>query len=471
MHVKRALLLYVLSIASASIIFTFTSDTTKSSAVFFLQNPAPDASGFDDTGHYLALADNILHGRGMSLRRAPPYTRAASHAPLYPGFIALMWQFGLFVKGTLLIQILWSSLSVPILYGITRRFTTERVAVLTAGIFAITPQHTTLSNSLLTEPVFLPLFLGSILLALQAAHRESVRRASVAGILFGLAGLVRPLVHPLIPFAFVWFLLYPNRASRAAMLKAGFAFAVMAYIVLAPWIIRNEWTFGHAFVSSASRYNFFRYNYSAFVAEDRGLPLGEARKIVIREFNAAHPEYGTLGLEDFRMPSIVYPASAYAIANIRPHWARYAILHIKHSIWFFQNNALIEPVIAWGVPKSWVFQDVSLRDLWAQGSILGFTRGFFSHPSIPIRYGVGAIYLVLVEMVGVLWSVRVIFNWQENPEVKARLTLLLVIIAYLAAATAFTYENRLTYPALPLFLTLAAAAWTQKSIHQNRERG
>jgi len=89
-----------------------------------------------------------------------------------------------------------------------------------------------------SENLFVPVFIGAcILLVPREGQRLGVRRAALAGLMLGLAILVRSTAV-LLPIAIgLWLLLaYRDRLS----LKVAVTFVAVAYLVLVPWLVRNE---------------------------------------------------------------------------------------------------------------------------------------------------------------------------------------------------------------------------------------
>ncbi len=82
------------------------------------------------------------------------------------------------------------------------------------------------------------MFIGAcILLVPRAGERLGVRRAALAGLVLGLAILVRSTAV-LLPMVLGLWLLFQYRDRLS--LKVAVTFAVVAYLVLVPWLVRNE---------------------------------------------------------------------------------------------------------------------------------------------------------------------------------------------------------------------------------------
>jgi 4-amino-4-deoxy-L-arabinose transferase-like glycosyltransferase len=127
-------------------------------------------------------------------------------------------------------------------YLIAARLWGARAALLAGAIAAVFPPLVFLSVSLLSELLFVPLALASVLAVLRYRDDRRLRWAALAGALCGLAVLTRtnglPLVLALA--AGVW-VTRPWR-SRAA-LAAPAVVVLAAVLVLAPWVVRNAVVF------------------------------------------------------------------------------------------------------------------------------------------------------------------------------------------------------------------------------------
>jgi 4-amino-4-deoxy-L-arabinose transferase-like glycosyltransferase len=122
----------------------------------------------------------------------------------------------------------------------------RRIGLVAGAVAAVCPSLITLSGTLLSESLFLPLELGVALCVLALLRaRKPIRVAVLLGVLCGVAALTRTvgilwLLPALIAAA-------TARADRAARLKAALAVVASCMVVLAPWTIRNANAL-HAFV-------------------------------------------------------------------------------------------------------------------------------------------------------------------------------------------------------------------------------
>src|SRR3990167_5935944 len=126
--------------------------------------------------NYYKLGNNILAGHGFSAALEPPFFPDSLRGPLYPGFIAVILYLGGSLWAVMLAQIIIGS-AIPLL---GRRISYKiipdrRVAILVGLALAVEPLTARLAAVLLTETLFIFLFLSSILALWR--HFEGRRRS------------------------------------------------------------------------------------------------------------------------------------------------------------------------------------------------------------------------------------------------------------------------------------------------------
>jgi 4-amino-4-deoxy-L-arabinose transferase-like glycosyltransferase len=136
----------------------------------------------------------------------------------------------------------------------------------------------------------------STALALQAAvdrARERVRRPALAGVLCGLAILVRPAMLFFLPLAVIW-LVWWRQVPRVA-----FVFVVGAAVVVAPWTVRNYRTYGRfVLVASEGGVTFWTGNHPLSRGEGDLAANPELKRAEL-EFRRARPGLTSEELEPF----------------------------------------------------------------------------------------------------------------------------------------------------------------------------
>jgi 4-amino-4-deoxy-L-arabinose transferase-like glycosyltransferase len=190
-----------------------------------------------DEQHYVSLATSLADGHGFAWGPGAP---TSIRPPLYPFFIASVWK----LTGTRSLQaVRWAQVGVALfsilaLYLIGLRLFDRRVALAAAAGLALYPSLLFSGVLLLSETVFIAVFLFFVLAVVRLEERPSPAAAAVAGIALGLAALTRSVLWPfiLILAPFVYVVCGPTRKARLA----GMAAVVLGYVlVVGPWSIRN----------------------------------------------------------------------------------------------------------------------------------------------------------------------------------------------------------------------------------------
>ena len=192
-----------------------------------------------DEREYLALAASVAEGRGFTyaqgddLGTSPQFGRA----PGYPAFLALLGPNRNAESTPAAIKIVQSILggiAVLLIASIAGAAAGQRAAVAAAGLAAIYPPLVWISGYALSEVLYLPVALGCVVLLTRA---DTVPRGIAAGLLVGIAVLVRPGTLVFLPFAVLWLV-----RDRRPMLAVLFLVAVAA--VMLPWTARNYRAYG-----------------------------------------------------------------------------------------------------------------------------------------------------------------------------------------------------------------------------------
>jgi 4-amino-4-deoxy-L-arabinose transferase-like glycosyltransferase len=202
----------------------------------------PDFKPIFDAADFHRHAASLAAGDGYPSPQLGTTGPTAFRPPLYPVALAVVQKLGGGHDAERLLGVLLGVATVLLTYLIASRLWGARAAAVAGGIAALFPPLVFLNASLLSEVLFLPLALASVLAALRYRDDRRLRWAALAGVLCGLAVLTRtnglPLVLALA--AGVW-VGRPWR-SRAA-LTAPAAVVLASVLVLAPWVVRNAAVF------------------------------------------------------------------------------------------------------------------------------------------------------------------------------------------------------------------------------------
>jgi hypothetical protein len=214
-----------------------------------------------DERDYIGRAQNLLAGNGLTAGGARD---RMWRTPGYPGFLAGLFTLGgKSVAVIRLAQCMLGGLVCVLLFLLARQLFDRRLAMAAALYFALFPPHAYMAGMILSENLLLPAVLGSILAFLSLAKAQTFRSAILAGALAGVSILIKP-ESAIVPGAFVltiWNLRIRNKAGLSL------AIALIAALVLSPWLIRNHRLSGHFVLSSVGGEAFWGGN-NKYVLDD-----------------------------------------------------------------------------------------------------------------------------------------------------------------------------------------------------------
>lgn len=214
------------------------------------------ASGRTDHGAWsfgyeaACIARSLHEGAGF----AGPWTRAevpwdlgsgatAWLSPAYPALIALLMAIcGGLVPGVafalFFLQSIASAFTCIALVGLGRAMGAQRAGVVAAWVFAFWPAAVWYATGIVWDTTFVALGIVLLLWAAFANSRAPVRRWLAIGAGFGLLLLLNPAPMALVPA--VLLPLWMQRESTRAFALRALAFAAAAFVVVLPWMMRNQ---------------------------------------------------------------------------------------------------------------------------------------------------------------------------------------------------------------------------------------
>ncbi len=225
-----------------------------------------------DEAEYYQIASILADGRGWMFYDAATWVRP----PFYIMFLAGIFKFFgpnlMLVRG---LQIAISLGSVYLLYRLGTKAFNRKTGLVAALLASIAWPFAVLSFLLLSETLFIFLFLLAItLLTEYLARANSAKFAAsgwrrfaptgrtqwllliTSGIGLGLAALTRGQVLSFVPFIALWLWWALGRNWRRA-LSAFVIILAFFVITISPWALRNYATYGRAFIDTTGGYNFY----------------------------------------------------------------------------------------------------------------------------------------------------------------------------------------------------------------------
>lgn len=199
---------------------------------------------FPDSVQYDRIAENLQKGRGFVLQE----DRIAARPPLYPLFMILCGRNLLVIR---LVQAVIGAVAVLLVFQLCLSLFASEAAGKLAGLAAaIDPFLIFFTGLALTETLYVFVLLAAMKRVATLAKAPSVGAAAIAGLLLGLAVLIRPAL-----FYFPLFLLPIFCASLPSPrlgCAIGAVVALAAGLTVSPWILRNYLAL-HAFVPTTTQ--------------------------------------------------------------------------------------------------------------------------------------------------------------------------------------------------------------------------
>lgn len=196
----------------------------------------------NDSADYHGLAVSLLEDHRFAVdRHASP---DPWHTPVYPALMAVIYAiFGARPWTVLAAQAVLDSFTALILFALARRFLQGRIAPVAAALgYALDPIAILHTANILTDVLYVFVMVaGASLLAgaiRDFPERVEWNRCVLAGAVFGLAALVRP-VGLYMPAALAVLLIWLGRRSPRRTVLAIAAFSIQFFMTTAPWQMRN----------------------------------------------------------------------------------------------------------------------------------------------------------------------------------------------------------------------------------------
>jgi 4-amino-4-deoxy-L-arabinose transferase-like glycosyltransferase len=389
-----------------------------------------------DSPGYYRLAVNLSEMGVYSQETVEPYHPDADRTPGYPMLLAAIFLLsGPSVVAVSVVQSLLHGLSGLLVARLGERlFGSIRIGVAGALLWAVAPIPAIFCGILLTETLFTPVFLLTLLLL----AKPSLGRAAAAGAALGAGILIRPIALLLWPALGLTFLI--GISWRRAL--AHFAvFSTLAAAALTPWLIRNTIVFGGPTLASVQGVNILYNTISGYIAWRDGLTLMEARM----ETEQLYAEYlRENGIQPSNRVELSDAESSLAMQILRTDPVRILFLNGVDSLNGFRPGA------------SYMFIFLSPDTLEADDLMEGELSPAVSHMDRP---EILLTILLLTAFYGLLFllaaaGIALLFR-KRNGKALALLLLPSLILIYLPGISS---NARFRIPIEPLMCLLAVAA-------------
>ena len=374
----------------------------------------------------------------------------ALRTPGYPGFIAAIYAvFGAHPWIVLLFQILLDVAACALLYRLVSAAFGAAAGGWGALLYAVDPFLILQANLLLSETlcVFL-LTVGTIFLVLGLRHpgpRVRLAFLALSGCAFGHAAMTRPILQfaPLV--VFLTFVLGRRTEPRLTLKLVG-AFTLGFVLLLTPWLLRNQQTFGTAALSTSGAYNLLVLDVAPAVASARGEDPRATTAKLLDEARASvpNPDGGTVP-EDFELARAWQRTALSYAARYPGAVARHYVLGIVHAFVNLGTSSFSQALRLNRAREAFAMK--SYDDLGALGSAWARTKS-------PAEKAVGA--LVALELFVVYAAMAYGIVLATIKRRAGTFTILcLLFVAYVILLTGSAGDARLRLPAVPFYLPFA----------------
>ena len=185
-----------------------------------------------DSEEYRGLIESVLDGEGLSEDGKVSTLRT----PGYMFFAATIKMVGKSYFVVTLIQIILVFLSAILIRRLGLFFVNNKVGEIAAFVFLLNPVTLVLALVILTDILFLFVFMYGFYLAV-TVQNDTNKRIIFASILFALAIYIRPMGAFALPIFATPFLL--SEMNLKNKLKALLLMVVIIFLLMVPWMIRN----------------------------------------------------------------------------------------------------------------------------------------------------------------------------------------------------------------------------------------
>lgn len=408
---------------------------------------------FDDALGYLEPAKNLVEGRGYSVDYYGVMYPEVGRTPGYPLLIAASLELsGGFMPLIILQMIIGSFLPILAYYLALRIFENRFAAMAAAVFFAFDPLIIALSTLLMTETIFMALFLGGSILCLKACDTDSTKRWQFiiwGGLALSYATLMRPVLLYTLPVLAIY-LIYKllRRISWQQAMYSGLAFLIALSAFVAPWIVRNEKRAGLAELTSLSSIVAYFYMAPSILSIVEGKTYSEERQALRMRAMAT-------GIKELREPKNMpyFKREAFRIAIEHPkETVLLAGLSLFHLL---THDGYLDTFLQTGL-LTHAPQSTAQINALARGEfnkLFEIAKSFLSFPWI-----IFVMTRLLWIFIAVMAAVGTFYLMIKKPERREKLIFALTVMATIAIATlpvALGIHGRLRIPMDVFLIPLA----------------
>jgi 4-amino-4-deoxy-L-arabinose transferase-like glycosyltransferase len=371
--------------------------------------------------------------------------------PLYPTFMATVY-FITGVKPYLVIffQIFLSLISVVLVYRISMLlFKKMEIAKLATLLFTLDIHSAYVANQLLTDTIFVVLFLASAYYLIQGIQTGKLKFIFWGAYLMGLACLTRPVVlfYP----AIILVLLLLSNQARNWKFKASLLYLLLFFSIAGSWASRNYAQYNHFKLTTEDGFGMLMY-YTAYADA----------KITHRSIDSVRLQYQkTADSMGFRTEKDIFKQSdiyrTIAINYINKNKIVYIKTHLQGGINMFLaiGNVGMSKLLGW--------DDEKHEEAFAEINTNRILGNFINHK----REAILGIFILLVMAIEYLGAFLGLFYLWKNKEYLFLLLFMLTALYFiLVTGVVGTYRYKLAV--VPL-ICIAAGYGYERLVNRKKD--
>jgi len=377
--------------------------------------------------------------------------------PGYPAFIAVFyWLFGVNPPIIYAIQLILTVFSVYMTYRVTNLFFSAKISSLAALLLAIDPHYILFSFNLLSEALFVPVILIVIYYLILFFRTSKIKYLILVSVFMAISAYVRPVTLYLAPAMLPLFLMM-GKGSISTKLKTWGVMAMIFYVLLSPWYLRNYTKFDSWSFCTTGGYNIL-YVYAASIEYSRGggnmeevwMKFGQNVDSLVRGSNGN--------------PFLIEEAQQEVGMNVIK----------KYPVLLVQNHLIGVFNIFFSVSSYRFSRLLGIEEIQLSGSYYGTSNASkienFIREKGVFSILLTAIFLILfiIEYSSAIWGVIVLL---KEKEYILLLTVLFFIFYLLGLTGLFGFQARFKLPLMPFYLIFSAYGMhTVKKWYVNRKQ-
>ena len=402
-----------------------------------------------DSDQYHQIALKIAHGQGISTQTGAPNFYRLPGYPLFLGFLYKFFNDN--VITTLAIQVVLVSIIPCLLFLLAQTLapTYPFVAYLSGITAALHSGFILYAGILSTESLFLLFFLIFLVVFFSAVQQKRVGPFICAGIILGIASLIRPVGHYLVIVSLAVLALYNWK------LRCSISFFLAWLGTISWWLLRNFILTGALFFHTLPGLHFLQYSAVYVVQEIYHCDYFQAKNIAFDEWEARCSQESTRAEK-------LSEHKRYAIAHTL------AFEYLFAHPWYAIKHALIQIARTCGTLYSTILLYVKPGTVYPPDASLWFKIKLYLYPTVMTWWTRFVIYLELILSLFMIVGISIFlvksrsnstYRNMFGKTVPFALTLIVITLAYGCARLRFAVE--------PFLILYAACGWN--SVFLRRE--